>query len=373
MLHLMLVDICCCREIGTHPRLIGLQGKLICDAGYAVPKLLVNSQLGPQLAKHLRTLSIHRFSEPFTTDMWAQMCGLCHLQELEIDTSDGRQVHLADVPAAISQLQHLVILVLDDNKTEEEAAWFSASAISSLTSLTKLKLAGADGSCLSNASHLSRLQTVSLAYAGAPLFVPRYVSDLASLSKLELSCLEVGGQVTALASLKGLQVLQCQWIRTQSSLVATLNETLGQLTSLTNLSIRHCSDSLGMGGANMEVLQHLQGLSHLRTLSVVGCGLQQLPVSANWTCLTSLSICGNLFDQLPLLPYLPSLLHLDVSLQSPSFQLPQASDRLASLPLLQKLQLSQINNMAHQWSVDSIFAIADIQCKKRAARLQLDI
>ena len=75
-------------------------------AGNAIPGLLANSQIGPRFAKHLRTLTLHDIGvageDPFTADMWLQVCGLCHLCELAIETS-----YLLHHPIAMCRLQSL--------------------------------------------------------------------------------------------------------------------------------------------------------------------------------------------------------------------------------------------------------------------------
>lgn len=173
---------------------------------------------------------------------------------------------------------------------------------------------------------------MSLIFAGDQLSVPKCLSGLMSLSKLELSGIQLVGHIQALTGLKGLQELHGEHVCVLPHLVASFFKTLGQLTSLTKL----CLDSVGWRHVDFEesqyqLLHHLQGLSRLHTVLVKECVLRQLPVSANWTCLRYLDISCNEFDQLPTMPYLPSLTYLSFANQSGSFQMSQASDGLASI------------------------------------------
>lgn len=335
----------------------------ILAAGLAIPKLLTSSQLGIQLASHLHTLSIEDSNKPVTSLMWAQICGLRSLRTLSMFIRTDIMPRMADIPEAISQMQQLNSLTLDVNDDGvidvPLFSTFSVSATSALSSLTNLDLSGAEGSCLAAAGRMHRLQHMAWSRAGDAWPVPADMSGLTNLLSLSIDQCNIGGHVTALQGLQRRQELHCD--ANQSALAGPFFRTIGQLSSLTLIDMQDWHD------LDTEEVQHLQGLSQLQHLHIICCGLAEFSASTCLTCLEHLDISHNRLTALPSMPSLPALTYLGLSHQSYTFQVPQACELLARLPALRELYLCQRDPPRHRWSADSLFSIASMQCKDRAA------
>lgn len=247
----------------------------MCAVGHDIPELLVSNQLGSQLGRHVQTLCIDQMNQPLTSDMWCQICMLQKLRVLKISSKLENMPGLADVPNAISQLCHLNRLSLRDEEANYLRESFSACEVSALSSLTYLELTGADRNCLAAACCLSALQLLKVWHAGGTLLLPSDLARLSSLSRLELGTCDLGGHIEALTGLQGLQEFQCGYLSVDPELIASFYQAMGQLTSLTLVSLLDF-DHYGCYADDGIAVQPLQALSHLHSLSLSGSGLQAL-------------------------------------------------------------------------------------------------
>ena len=245
---------------------------------------------------------------------------------------------LEAISADILQLRRLESLSICPSWTEAHGREMTVTTeLSSLTSLTYLRLHGVEN-CSGTISAMTGLRSLHIG-AGPDIFqIGDCISNLVSLTSLQVDHILIGGDIRALSSLSALQEFTSCYVGVAGTDAGreSFCKALGGLTQLTKLSIS--SHRWDMNTLSLSRLRKLKVLS-------LSCQLVAVSVCRSWTSLQSLDLSWNLLHAIPdpaNLTALSSLTHLDLSAQyDGSLQVGEPMDFLGSMPQLQVLDLAK--------------------------------
>lgn len=355
-------------------------------AGVQLAERLLSSQrLMEKLANHVVYLHLDPVEPtaavPLCVQLWP-ICSLASLQTLELGVSMPAEDWTYSLPADMSKLTSLAYLEVTKAEDSEQDGEISLpSELCIMKQLTRMSFCMTivpDGAW-SQSRWLLHLKAEEVLF-----MLPTQPGSFSQLQQLEINCATVLGPVEALAGMTKLLHLSLTDVQPQDKepLPCKLGAVVGGLTSLISLTLIRCElspatvfdlhllnrlEELRM----CELLHDAQGFrlpshpSKLLTLHLTEMSLEAFECSDMLTALQTLILADNSLTEVPSgLPKLQSLRRLVLERQALDFQLHDAAD-FTVMPQLDCVLLCQCRD--HQWSVDSLIALAESDARLRRA------